>query len=71
MRKKKQPVMVEDCMSKSPVTISSSDSLQSAIDLLLRYNIRELPVIDFGRLASKRRTVHSGKGAKRSLISFR
>ena len=51
MRKKKQPVMVEDCMSKSPVTISSTDSLQSAIDLLLRYNIRELPVIDFGRLA--------------------
>ncbi len=38
-------------MSKSPVTISSTDSLQSAIDLLLRYNIRELPVIDFGRLA--------------------
>ena len=51
MRKKKQPVMVEDCMSKSPVTISSTDSLQSAIDLLQKYNIRELPVIDFGRLA--------------------
>ena len=51
MKKKKQTVMVEDCMSKSPVTISSSDSLQSAIDLLHKYNIRELPVIDYGRLA--------------------
>jgi len=38
-------------MSKAPVTISSTDLLQSAIDLLHRYNIRELPVIDFGRLA--------------------
>jgi acetoin utilization protein AcuB len=51
MIKKKQTVMVEDCMSKSPVTISSSDSLQSALDLLCKYDIRELPVIDYGRLA--------------------
>jgi len=51
MRKKKQPVKVGDCMSKSPVTINSTDSLKSAVDLVLKYNIRELPVIDFGRLA--------------------
>ncbi len=50
MRKKKSPELVGDCMSKSPVTISSSDSLQSALDLLCKYDIRELPVIDYGRL---------------------
>jgi len=51
MRKKKRTVLVGDCMSKSPVTINSSDSLQRAIDLLYKYDIRELPVIDYGRLA--------------------
>lgn len=51
MKRTKRTALVSDCMSKSPVTISSSDSLQSAMDLLYKYDIRELPVIDYGRLA--------------------
>ncbi len=51
MSSKKTSLCVNDCMSKAPITVSSSDSLQSALDLLYKHDIRELPVIDFGRLA--------------------
>ena len=37
-------------MSASPITVGSEDSLQTALDLLHRRNIRELPVVDNGRL---------------------
>lgn len=37
-------------MSTSLLTVSSGDSLQSAIDLLHKHNIRELPVIERGKL---------------------
>ena len=37
-------------MSASPITVGSEDSLQAALDLLHRRNIRELPVVDNGRL---------------------
>lgn len=38
-------------MSKVPLTVSSGDSLQAAIDLLFKHNIRELPVMEHGKLA--------------------
>jgi acetoin utilization protein AcuB len=37
-------------MTRSPVTIDSEASLQTAIDLLHKHNIRELPVVEGGRL---------------------
>ena len=37
-------------MSLSPFTITSEDSLKTAIDLLQKRNIRELPVVDEGGL---------------------
>jgi acetoin utilization protein AcuB len=37
-------------MSAPPVTIGSGESLQQAIDLLHKHNIRELPVVDKGGL---------------------
>lgn len=41
---------VRDRMSLSPFTVGPEDSLQAAIDLLHKHNIRELPVVDRGRL---------------------
>ncbi len=38
-------------MTKSPLTVSSGDSLQAALDLLYKHNIRELPVMEHGKLA--------------------
>ena len=38
-------------MSKVPLTVSSGDSLQAALDLLYKHNIRELPVMEHGKLA--------------------
>lgn len=37
-------------MSAPPVMIGSEESLQRAVDLLRKHNIRELPVVDNGRL---------------------
>lgn len=37
-------------MSVVPITIASEDSLQTALDLLHKHNIRELPVVDHGKL---------------------
>ncbi|HEY2989446.1 MAG TPA: CBS domain-containing protein [Candidatus Binatia bacterium] len=42
--------LVQDCMSTSLLTVTSDDSLQTAAELLHRRNIRELPVVDHGRL---------------------
>ena len=50
MAKRKHTEHVSDRMSKLPLTVTSGDSLQSAIDLLYKHNIRELPVMDHGRL---------------------
>lgn len=49
-RMKKKARFVQDCMSAAPVTITSDDSLQTAQDLLRSRNVRELPVVDHGRL---------------------
>ncbi|HEX9878880.1 MAG TPA: CBS domain-containing protein, partial [Candidatus Binatia bacterium] len=50
MSKRKQIEHVRDRMSKLPLTVTSGDSLQSALDLLYKHNVRELPVMDHGRL---------------------
>ena len=44
------PEQVQDCMSLSPFTIGPEDSLQTALDLLYKHNVRELPVVEHGRL---------------------
>jgi acetoin utilization protein AcuB len=43
-------VLVERAMTTEVVTVSSSATLEHAIDLLRRHNIGALPVIDHGRL---------------------
>ena len=50
MRKRKKSQQVQDRMSAPPFTISSEDSLENAIDLIHKHNIRELPVVDHGKL---------------------
>lgn len=50
MKKRTRREKVRDRMSVSPFTIGPEDSLQEAIDLLHKHNIRELPVVDNGRL---------------------
>ncbi len=50
MKKPDRAEQVRDRMSRSPVTISSEESLQTAIELLHKHNIRELPVVEHGEL---------------------
>jgi acetoin utilization protein AcuB len=50
MQKRGKSQQVQDCMSLSPFTISPEDSLQTAMDLLYKHNVRELPVVEHGRL---------------------
>ena len=50
MKRDSKPEQVRDHMSLSPLTIGAEDSLQTAIDLLHKHNIRELPVVEHGRL---------------------
>ncbi|MBI4525578.1 MAG: CBS domain-containing protein [Deltaproteobacteria bacterium] len=49
MKRTKEPEQVSQRMS-APVTINSDESLQTAIELLQKHNIRELPVMDHGCL---------------------
>ena len=50
MKKDRKPQPVRDRMSTSPFTIGPEDSLQTAIDLLYKHNVRELPVVEHGKL---------------------
>ena len=50
LRRSKGTEQVRDLMSAPPRTITSQDSLQSAMELLHKHNIRELPVVEHGRL---------------------
>lgn len=50
MKESKKPQQVLDRMSLSPLTIGPEDSLQTALDLLHKHNIRELPVVEHGKL---------------------
>jgi acetoin utilization protein AcuB len=50
MKRRKKVSTVGEIMSSSPVTITSEHSLDSALDLLSKHGIRELPVVESGRL---------------------
>ncbi len=50
MKKMTRAERVRDRMSPCPVTISSDESLQTAMELLHKHNIRELPVVERGEL---------------------
>ncbi|MBI2090258.1 MAG: CBS domain-containing protein [Deltaproteobacteria bacterium] len=41
---------VRDRMSRSVISVTSDDTLETAIDLLARKKVRELPVVEKGRL---------------------
>lgn len=41
---------VRDYMTGSPITVNSSMSLNEAFDLMLKHDVRELPVVDHGQL---------------------
>jgi acetoin utilization protein AcuB len=49
-RERLSSVLVERAMTVRVVTVSSSATLEHAIDLLRRHNIGALPVVDHGRL---------------------
>lgn len=46
----KRSTQVRHRMSLSPITINSSAALEDAIRLLVKHNIRELPVVEHGKL---------------------
>ncbi len=50
MKRAERAEKVRDRMSPSPITINSEESLQTAMELLHKHNIRELPVVDHGEL---------------------
>ena len=50
MKRRKKVSTVDEIMSDHPVTITSEHSLESALDLLSKHGIRELPVVESGRL---------------------
>ena len=50
MKRAETAEKVRDRMSPSPITINSEESLQTAMELLHKHNIRELPVVDHGEL---------------------
>lgn len=43
---------VRDHMTGSPVTVTSGTSLNEAFDLMLKHDVRELPVVDHGELVA-------------------
>jgi acetoin utilization protein AcuB len=50
MERSFRTLRVREVMTTSPVTVVSGDSLQHALDLLEKYGVHELPVIEQGRL---------------------
>jgi acetoin utilization protein AcuB len=50
MKRRKTVSTVGEIMSGNPLTITSEHSLDSALDLLSKHGIRELPVVENGRL---------------------
>ena len=50
MEKKTRVPRVRDCMSADPAFVAPKDSLQTVIQLLLRRDIRSVPVIEDGKL---------------------
>jgi acetoin utilization protein AcuB len=50
MARPKKKLRVRDCMSVDPFTVAPDDSLQRAVDLLRRRDIRGVPVVQNGKL---------------------
>jgi acetoin utilization protein AcuB len=51
MKRSFRTIRVREVMTTSPVTVSPEDSLQHALDLLDKYQVHELPVVEHtGRL---------------------
>ena len=46
----RRKLTVKERMNPSPITVTSNDSLHDALEILHRYNIRELPVVEHGSL---------------------
>ena len=45
-----QSMKVKDIMTKDVITISPSDTLEKAVDLMTKYRIKRLPVVDGDKL---------------------
>ena len=50
MKRSFRTLRVREAMTATPVTAGPEDSLQHALDLLEKYQIHELPVVEHGRL---------------------
>ena len=50
MKRSFRTVRVSEVMTTAPVTVGPEDSLQHALDLLDKYHVHELPVVEHGRL---------------------
>jgi len=50
MKRSFRTIRVREVMTDTPVTVGPEDSLQRALDLLEKYQIHELPVMEQGRL---------------------
>lgn len=50
MKSTRNTLQVGELMTPAPITITSSHSLKTALDLLAKHNIRELPVVENGQL---------------------
>jgi acetoin utilization protein AcuB len=50
MKRSFRTLQVGEVMTTAPVTVGPEDSLQHALDLLEKYQVHELPVIEQGRL---------------------
>jgi acetoin utilization protein AcuB len=50
MKRNFRTLRVEEVMVDTPVIVGPGDSLQHALDLLEKYHVHELPVVENGRL---------------------
>jgi len=50
MKRSFRTLRVREVMTTAPVTVGPEDSLQHAVDLLEKYQVHELPVVEQGRL---------------------
>jgi CBS domain-containing protein len=44
------PLLVSEVMTRMPVTVSSGDDLEDAVELMTSTTVKSLPVVDHGRL---------------------
>jgi CBS domain-containing protein len=50
MKRSFRTLRVGEVMIDTPVTVSPGDTLQHALDLLEKYHVHELPVVEHGQL---------------------